>query len=72
MITNALMSNSELSLYQEKGNLELSAAESIFPETKKPTGFPSCLQQSLPLLRALLHRQCINTHASIHTHNQYT
>lgn len=51
------MNNSEFSLYQQRGNVELSAAECIFPETKKPTGFPSCLLRSLPLLHALLHRQ---------------
>lgn len=57
MITNALTNNSEFSLYQQKDNLELSAAECIFQEIKKSTGFPSCLLCSLPLLHAFLHRQ---------------
>lgn len=56
-ITNALMNNSEFSLYQQKDNLELSAAECIFQEIKKSTGFPCCLLCSLPLLHAFLHRQ---------------
>lgn len=58
MIANALMNNSEFSLCQQKGNLELSAVECIFPETKKPTGFPSGpLLLPLLLLHALLHRE---------------
>lgn len=56
MSTNALMNNSGFLFCQQKGNLELSATEGIFPETKKPTGFPSCFPRSLLLLHALLHR----------------
>lgn len=49
MITNALMNNSEFPLYQQKSNLELSAAECVFLEIKKSTGYPSCPLCSLPL-----------------------
>lgn len=41
MIANDLMNNSEFPLHQQKSNLELSAAECVFLEIKKSTGFPS-------------------------------
>lgn len=50
------MNNSESPLYQQRSNLELSAAECVFLEIKKSSGFPSCLLCSLPLLHAFLHR----------------
>lgn len=41
MIANDLMNNSEFPLHQQKSNLELSAAECVFLEIKKSTGYPS-------------------------------